>query len=141
MTMGELFDLVAPIAISGATDCSYLGRAEECWKKIQEVDPKEWEKYGCTPPPIKIPSLKDTEDFLFVYDVWALLTYDKLFEAIVEEYGPPGLCRGVDYWGAKGYRFPNQSSRNFEFSGDSCGMYPWYDSSDALIRRLRAFGG
>lgn len=137
MTVNELFDLVAPIAICGGADCEYEPQAEAAWKRIRELDLNEWKQHGCTTPPVETESIVPSDDFQAVYHGWALDTYNTLFEAIVEANGPANLERGHDYWGAKGYKLPHQTSKDFELSGDSCGKYPWYETAALLIDRLR----
>ncbi len=133
MTIKELFDLVAPIAICGGTDCMYEAKAIAAWAKIRLMDKSVWS----TPPPIEIRSIADSDDFDFVFHKFAMDEYNSLFEQIVAECGPAGLESGYDYWGARGFKFPNQSYKNFPLVGDNNGNYPWYETADLLIAKLK----
>ena len=133
--LNQLFDLVAPIAICGGADIQYDARAKAAWKKIVQQDPAVWGQHGCPVPP-NVDCEDFFEDFDTIYHQFALPAYATLFEAIVEEHGPNTLEKGFDYWGARGYKLPHQTSKQFELSGDACGFYPWYETAELLVERL-----
>lgn len=137
MTAHELFDLVAPIAICGGTDCSFNVKAQTAWRKIKkEINLKEWAKYGCRMPP-DIESIEEDEDFNAVYADWVWDTYNRLFEEVVESVpGTENLKKGIDRFGAKGYENPMTSQCIY---GDACGFYPWYETAALVVERFREF--
>ncbi len=126
MTNTDLFNLVAPIAITGKADLLFEKKARKAWKKIRTLPVETWE----TKPPLEIERIcKD--DWGTVVD-WALEEYNRLFQEIVGENNS-NLILGYDYWGAKGYHLPGQSSKCFELAGDASGFFPWYESAEDLI--------
>ncbi len=133
MTTNEFFDLVAPIAICGGADVMFHDKAIAAWKKLREMPVKDQVIWKLP----DIDSIEDEEDFDTVYHQFALDTYNALFEQIVGEHGPPGLVKRYDYWGAKGYKFEDRPANTFEFTGDAPGKYPWYETADLLIKRLK----
>ena len=141
-TTNQLFDLVAPIAITGGADCDYINKAKKAWTTILTIPADVWETNNC-------PSLKDFEeplsdwdldnsdDFNDIYMMFALPAYDALFESIVGENGDGNWESGHDYWGAKGFKRPGDTSKSFTLAGDSPGQYPWYETAELLIESIK----
>jgi hypothetical protein len=146
LTTIQAFDLVAPIVICGGADCEFEKKAIAAWKKIIAIDPQRtfpelWTNLGCPSPIPFIDNAYDlsiSDDFDAVYNDFALDAYNALFASIVEEHGHPDLRPGYDYWGAKGYRFPDEHSKNFSLVGSDSGKLPFYETAALLIQRLHA---
>lgn len=145
-TTNQLFDLVAPIAICGGADCCYEAKAVAAWEQIAKLPADVWRANGCPDlwkefGPLLSWNLRDNDDFQQVYDGFALPAYVALFEAIMGDNGDDAWEAGRDYWGAKGYKRPGDSNKNFSLAGDSCGQLPWYETADLLIRRIKQIQG
>jgi hypothetical protein len=136
-TAESLFDLVAPIAICGGADCTFEQKALDAWEKIREIPAAVWSQFGVTPPMDLDLDLEDNDDFIRCCNDFAYDAYSTLFETLVGEHGPAELEAGYDYYGAKGFKLPGDSSKGFTLSGDSSGFYPWYETAALLIERLK----
>lgn len=140
-----MFDLVAPIAICGGADCMFEKKAIAAWKKIVQtrhelpwktnvgIDPRnafelieEWDP-------------RDPDDFQSIYYDFAKPVYDALFEEIVNQNGDDKWEQRVhDYWGAKGFMRPGDSNKSLSLAGDAGGQYPWYETAELLIARIKS---
>ena len=132
MDIYQLFDLVAPIAITGGADCMFQPKADLAWVVIRGVPLKEWGRHDCLPPDLT--RVMGKADFGRIYWDFARPNYDTLFQQIVAENSPTELEFAYDRWGAKGYKIAGQ--HHFEFAGDSGGQFPWYETAQLLIERL-----
>jgi len=136
MTIEQLFDLVAPLAIYGGADCTYKFKALAAWSKIRQMPTTDWADVLVCIDDLNL-SWDYAKDSDCIYFCFAKEAYDRLFEQIVEAHGPPTLQRGHDHWGARGYKLPHQTSKQFELAGGESGNYPWYETAELLIQRLK----
>ncbi len=132
MTLDQLFDLVAPVAITHHADLRYEAKAQQALRILEqnENDPTVIESF-------KSPTAErnwldyldehEPEGFPAIQDV-----YKELFDLIVEEEAP-GFERFVDRWGAYAWRDAN---RTLVFAGDSQMQYPWYETAQLLRERI-----
>jgi hypothetical protein len=115
----KAFDLVAPVAIYHAADVCFKEKARTALRKLK--------RQKVAPGHLKLDDAETAE--------WAREEYDRLFGEIVEQERPE-LEFGYDYWGAKGYKLPHQSSKDFEISGEACGHLPYFETAELLVERL-----
>jgi len=133
MDICELFDLVAPIAITGGADCMFMPKAVVAWGKIQRVPLQEWTRYGYCEPRLHYRIDYDPH-FQRIYWEFALHNYLALFQRVVADHSPVQMEMGFDRGGCLGYRVPGQT--RFQFTGDQQGRFPWYETAQLLIERL-----
>ena len=124
MTINQLFDLVAPIAIWHRTDVLFINRARTAWTYLRRLPDDEWNQYNLTPFPQNC-CVDDLND-------WSWNTYNQLFAMIVQEYHPDWSL-DYDTYGAR--CVVNENGMTV-FSGDDCGSYPWYETAQLLIERI-----
>lgn len=142
-SLNGLFDLVAPIAITGGADCCFMDKAKAAWKQIVSLPNLPWKAFGCPVPHDEFEKpgewdLDDNDDFQQIYDYFAKPAYDALFEEIVNQNGDDKWDKRIhDYWGAKGYERPGDNPKSLSLAGDGSGQYPWYETADLLIDRIK----
>ena len=143
-SLSQLFDLIAPIAITGGADCNFESKARKAWSKITRNPISEWSTYNCVNPHsdvfLNVPEewdISDDDDFNDIYRNFAWPNYDALFDAIINEYGDGNWELIHDYWGAKGYMRPEDNSKSVSLVGDSGGQLPWYETAELLIERIK----
>jgi len=123
--INELFNLVAPMAIYHRADVLFEPQAKRAYHKLKKITEAKWKSVDCIPPNIQL-ELNDLCD-------WAWGTYNILFEKIVKEYNS-NYTFFIDIYGAKGVRCEDGS---VVFSGDDPGSYPWYETAELIIGRLK----
>lgn len=146
-----LFDQVAPIAICGGADLAFLPKAIKAWKAIfhtsaQNGFDKPWTDNDCPGPwaefgPLMSWDLRNNDDFEQIDAHFARPAYAALFAAIIAEYGDGRWEFGHDHWGAKGYRRPGDTNKNFSLVGDTDGQLPWFETADLLIEKIKKIQG
>ena len=139
----QLFNLVAPIFICGLADSRFQEKAEKAWPKILQISPTtDWQSFGIDSPEelFENPAewdISDDDDFNTIYYDFATDAYNALFTAIVNTWGDSQWEAGYDYWGAKGFKRPGETSKTFSISGDTSGFLPSFETADLLIARIK----
>lgn len=134
MTIDELFDLVAPVAIMHAADTTYEPKAKKALRKLKKLenDPLVVKHFGAPNTDrdwMALVEFSEADGFRHtVVDV-----YKTLFMEIIED-AAPDWEHHFDRWGAHAWR---DASGEHVFSGDACRMVPWYETAALLRERIQ----
>lgn len=134
MTIDELFDLVAVVAIMHAADTTYEPKAKKALRKLKKLenDPLVVKHFGRPKPNRKwndFSHFQNAEGF----SVTTKEVYDSLFVEIIEEEAPDWKS-SYERWGAHAW---HDASGEYVFSGDGCGQQPWYETAALLRERIQ----
>jgi hypothetical protein len=133
VTLDELFNLAAPIAIMHGADLMFEPQAIKAIKKLiaLQKDPEVATNFGYAN------SDDDWEGYIEyeepsdgLHDIQQ--TYIDLFRRIVERERPDWETF-FDRWGARAYR---DSKGKLVFAGDSSFRYPWFETAALLVKRI-----
>jgi len=128
-TLDRAFDIVAPIAIYYAADVCFKRKAETAIEHVREAAERGEKWPANVEDPCSYPLLEDVEH-------WSQESYDRLFEAIVEDMTTCWSWH-FDAAGSKEYLDINDKP---VFAGDKYGMFPLYESAADLRARIREVG-